>query len=154
MFIAQAPGKKEDIANKMFIGPSGKIFYKLLHEAGIPEDKIYMTNLIKCNLPKDRRPKQQEIEACSIYLEQEITRVDPELLIPLGYYAAKYLFKKYKLTDFSKEEFHNLIGIFYPVENKKIYPLSHPTFFLYNKGFIENAHEYYQKIRKIMNIRS
>ena len=51
-------------------------------------------------------------------------------------------------------EFQNLIGNFYSAENKKIYPLSHPTFFWYNKGFIENAHKYYQKIRKIINIRS
>ncbi len=154
MFIAQAPGEKEDIANRMFVGPSGKIFHKLLHKAQIPKDRIYMTNLIKCNLPKNRRPKQHEIQACSIYLEQEIARVNSELLIPLGYYATKYLFYKYDLTKFSKKEFHNLVGNFYPVEKKKIIPLFHPAALLYNYESIENVYNHYCKIKNIMDERS
>lgn len=35
MFVALSPGAKENIQNRMFIGPSGKIFDKLLYEAGI-----------------------------------------------------------------------------------------------------------------------
>lgn len=154
MFIAQAPGEKEDIGNRMFVGPSGKIFNKLLHRAQIPKDRIYMTNLVKCNLPKNRRPKQHEIKACSIYLEQEIVRVDPELLIPLGYYATKYLFNKYHLTEFSKKEFHNLVGNFYSAEKRKFFPLFHPAALLYKYESIENVYKHYYKIKNEMYKRS
>ncbi len=58
MLIALSPGKNEDREGKMFIGPSGKILNKLLHTFAISRDSIYMTNLVKCILPKNRRPKQ------------------------------------------------------------------------------------------------
>jgi DNA polymerase len=70
MLIAQAPGQNEDRKGRMFIGPSGKILDELLDETGIRRDEIYMTNLIKCRLPKNRRPKRDEIETCSCFLEK------------------------------------------------------------------------------------
>ncbi|MFP3869896.1 MAG: uracil-DNA glycosylase, partial [Syntrophobacteria bacterium] len=91
MLIAQAPGDKEDREGKMFIGPSGKVLNELLTEAGISRDEVYMTNLIKCRLPKDRRPKQDEIQACSLFLAREIALVTPQFLVPLGYYATRYV---------------------------------------------------------------
>ncbi len=52
MFIALSPGAKEDIQNRMFVGPSGQVFNKLLHESGIDRSSVFMTNLVKCILPK------------------------------------------------------------------------------------------------------
>lgn len=149
IFIAQAPGEKEDKEGRMFLGPAGKIFRKLLQKNDIDISKIYMTNLIKCKLPQNRRPKQREIKACAFFLDQEITKVDPKILIPLGYYATKYLFQKYDLSDFSKTEFHDMIGNSYPVKNIKILVLSHPAALLYNEDFQEKAFLHYQKIAKI-----
>ena len=48
MFVALAPGVKEDSQNRMFIGPSGKVFDKLLYAAGIDRELVFMTNLVKC----------------------------------------------------------------------------------------------------------
>jgi len=48
MFVALSPGAKEDIKNRMFVGPSGKVFNKLLYEAGIDRNMVFMTNLVKC----------------------------------------------------------------------------------------------------------
>ena len=137
MLIAQAPGELEDKANKMFIGPSGKMLDELLQNTQISRDEIYMTNLIKCNLPQNRRPKQSEIKACSKYLDMEIAEINPKILVPLGYYATKYLFEKYSLSEFTKKEFPKLIGNIFPVENRKIYPLSHPASLLYHNEFID-----------------
>ena len=147
MLIAQAPGELEDKENKMFIGPSGKMLDKLLQNAQISRDEIYMTNLIKCNLPQNRRPKQREIKVCSKYLDEEINEIDPNILVPLGYYATKYLFEKYSLSEFTKKEFPKLIGNIFPVENRKIYPLSHPASLLYHNEFIDKS------IKNLKNIR-
>ena len=57
MLIAQAPGENEDREGRMFVGPSGKVLDELLKSAGISRQAIYMTNLIKCMLPKYRRFK-------------------------------------------------------------------------------------------------
>jgi DNA polymerase len=141
MLIAQAPGELEDKENKMFIGPSGKMLDKLLQNAEISRDEIYMTNLIKCNLPQNRRPKQKEIKVCSKYLDEEINEINPKILVPLGYYATKYLFKKYSLNEFTKNEFPKLIGNIFSTENRKIYPLSHPASLLYHSEYIDKSIE-------------
>ena len=52
MLIAQAPGENEDREGKMFIGPSGKVLDELLEISDIDRKEIYMTNLVKCMLPK------------------------------------------------------------------------------------------------------
>jgi DNA polymerase len=153
MLIAQAPGELEDKANKMFIGPSGKMLDKLLQNAQISRDEIYITNLIKCNLPQNRRPKQREIKACSKHLDMEIVEINPKILVPLGYYATKYLFEKYCLSEFTKKEFPKLLGNIFTVENRKIYPLSHPASLLYHNEFIDNSIENFSKLKKWRKIK-
>ena len=119
MLIALAPGENEDREDKMFIGPSGKVLDELLLASDIKRENIYITNLIKCMLPKNRRPKQAEIEICSRYLDEEIELINPELLVPLGYYASKYILQKYSYNILSKTEFNKVYGnIFLPGKGK------------------------------------
>lgn len=151
MLIAQAPGELEDKKDKMFIGPSGKMLDKLLKNAQISRDEIYMTNLIKCILPKNRKPKQNEIRACSKYLDMEITEISPKILAPLGYYATKYLFQKYSLREFTIKEFPELIGNILLVENRIIFPLSHPASLLYHNDFIDSSLKNFRKLKKKEN---
>jgi DNA polymerase len=77
MLVALSPGKREDSENQMFIGPSGQVLEKLLYEAGMEREWVFMTNLIKCMLPKCRRPKMDEIESCSMFLDEEISICPP-----------------------------------------------------------------------------
>lgn len=125
--IAQAPGKVEDDKGRMFIGPSGKVLDHLLDDAGVTRKEIYMTNLIKCHLPKNRKPKQVEIQACSHYLDQEISIINPEFLIPLGHYATRYILQKYSQKIPSKNEFYQLYGKLIYTNKQKIYPIQHPA---------------------------
>jgi uracil-DNA glycosylase len=150
MLIAQAPGEQEDQENKMFIGPSGKILDHLLNVSDISRKEIYLTNLIKCHLPKNRRPKQREIIACSRYLEKEIQQVDPKIVVPLGYYSTKYFFAEYGLKEFTKKEYPQLIGKVYHVQNRIIFPLSHPTSLIYHEEFLLENIENYHKLKKMM----
>ena len=76
MLVAQAPGFKEDEVGKMFIGPSGKVIDDLLELNNVKRENLYMTNLIKCMLPKYRNPKHDEIDICSEYLDEEIKLID------------------------------------------------------------------------------
>ncbi|MBN2246351.1 MAG: uracil-DNA glycosylase [Candidatus Aminicenantes bacterium] len=150
MFIAQAPGELEDKENKMFIGPSGKILDMLFLASGFSRKDVYLTNLIKCRLPKNRRPRQREIIACSVYLEQEIMIVNPDILVPLGYYATKYLFAKYELSPFAKKEYPEKIGISYQIKNRIIFPLSHPASLLYHDEFTAGNIDNCRKLRNLL----
>jgi len=128
-FIAQAPGEMEDKAGKMFIGPTGKVFDELFSEINLNRSEVYMTNLIKCRLPKNRKPKNDEIEICGKYLEQEIEIVKPEFLIPLGYHATKYILSRFCNEKSSSSDF---VGKLIDCNGQKIYPLRHPSAALYN----------------------
>ena len=135
MLIAQAPGEKEDREGKMFVGPSGKVLDELLNKAGVKRHEIYMTNLIKCMLPKYRKPRQDEIIACSYYLNEEIRLINPKVLVPLGYYATRYIFQRYDILLPSKAEFSSVFGKLFLAKDKKILPLPHPAILLYNPDF-------------------
>ncbi len=147
MLIAQAPGEKEDEEGRMFVGPSGKVLDELLSEGGLTRHEIYMTNLIKCTLPKYRRPKQDEIEACSYYLIKEIELINPKILVPLGYYATKYIFQRYNLLVLPRSDFRSVYGKLFLIDDKKILPLPHPTALLYSPDFKQDMVRKYRKLR-------
>ncbi len=119
MLIAQAPGENEDREGKMFIGLSGKVLDKLLMMSNIDRKEIYVTNLIKCMLPKYRKTKQDEIEICSKHLSEEIELINSKTLTPLCYHATKYIFEKYAIPLPSKPEFYTVYGKIFLAEDKK-----------------------------------
>lgn len=85
MLIGEAPGRREDEKHRAFVGPSGKLLDELLAEAGIKRSDCYITNVAKCRPPGNRTPSKSEIKVCvSTYLEQEISRVQPEVIVVLG----------------------------------------------------------------------
>ena len=147
MLIAQAPGEKEDLAGKMFIGPSGKKFDELLLEADISRNEIYITNLIKCRLPKNRKPKQDEIQTCSEYLNKEIILIEPEVIVPLGYHATRYIFQKFGIDLNSPKIF----GKLYYAQDKKFYPLQHPAALCYGDSLLEEMTKNYKKLKVLMS---
>jgi DNA polymerase len=147
MLIAQAPGENEDREGRMFIGPSGKVLNEILAIIHIDRKEIYMTNLIKCVLPKNRRPRSEEIEVCSQYLDREIAEINPRMLASLGYYATRYIFKKYAIALPSKLEFPGVCGKILEAGDKEILPLQHPAALLYNSSIKGEMVEDYSKMR-------
>ncbi len=147
ILIAQAPGETEDRESRMFIGPSGKVLDKLLAWNNIDRKEIYMTNLVKCMLPKYRRPKSEEIKNCSQYLDREIEFINPRILASLGYYASRYIFEKYCLPLPFKKEFREVYGKVFDADNKKIIPLQHPAAVLHNSSLEKPMERDYRKMQ-------
>ncbi len=151
MIVAQAPGVDEDTQKKMFIGPSGKVLDELFRANDIKREELYMTNLIKCFLPKYRKPKNCEISACSMYLCEEIKILDPKVIVPLGYYATRYIFEKYELPIFSKKDLYNKVyGKLFLKKGRKILPLPHPASLLYNPSSKDDMIKKYKKIKILL----
>jgi len=151
MLIAQAPGENEDREDRMFIGPSGKVLDALLRAVHINREEIYMTNLIKCMLPKYRKPKFGEIEICSRYLDREIALINPRILASLGHYATRYLFQKYAFPLPSKKEFQAVYGKVLVADDKQIIPVQHPAALLYDGSIKEVMMRNYQKIQALLS---
>ncbi len=147
MLIAQAPGEHEDREDRMFIGPSGKILDELLTTVDIQRREIYMTNLIKCMLPKNRNPKSDEIASCSPYLDREIELIDPKILASLGYYATRYILEKYGVPLPPKPEFREVYGNVLEIDGKTIIPLQHPAAVLHDSSIKNTLVKNYRKMQ-------
>lgn len=147
MLVAQAPGKIEDKEGKMFIGPSGSVLDELLRRININRQEIYMTNLVKCMLPKYRKPKMDEIKTCSKnYLAKEIQLINPAIIAPLGYYSIRYIFEEYNLSLPSKKEIFTIFGKLFWTGDRKILPLPHPVTILFNPSQKEETLKNYFKL--------
>jgi uracil-DNA glycosylase len=84
VFIGEAPGKNEDKTGRPFVGPAGRILDDALHKAGIERSRIFITNIVKCRPPGNRRPSKEESASCIAYLERQISIVGPRIICILG----------------------------------------------------------------------
>lgn len=98
VFVGEQPGDQEDLAGKPFIGPAGKIFDKALEEAGLDRTRAYVTNAVKHFKFEPRgkrrlhkRPNAGEVRACRFWLDGELARIKPDLVVALGATAAQAL---------------------------------------------------------------
>ncbi|MFA7077859.1 MAG: uracil-DNA glycosylase [Syntrophomonas sp.] len=151
LFVALSPGNKEDEGNRLFIGPSGQVFNKLLQKAGIERESVFITNLVKCILPKNRKPTSDEIEICSSFLNEEISIIKPQIIVPLGYYATQSILSKYHANLSSVEmSFKNVNGKLLMLEGMRIFPITHPSALLYNSSFESETIDKYKKLKSLL----
>lgn len=87
MVVAEAPGEFEDKQGTPFVGDSGQFIRAALSESGIHASRIYMTNAVKCRPENNRDPNPDELDSCQVWLEDEIERLQPRVILTLGKYA-------------------------------------------------------------------
>lgn len=124
MLIGEAPGENEDLQGKPFVGIAGKILDKYLEKAKISRKKdLYITNIVKCRPPQNRKPKAYEKKSCFKYLKEQILTISPEVIILCGGTALETFFKGLKISDVHG----NVLNI--NIENKsfKCVPIYHPS---------------------------
>jgi len=91
MVVGEAPGADEDRQGRPFVGRSGELLRKTLADAGVKDKELYVTNVIHCKPPENRTPTSKEIERCSIWIKQEIKRVQPKIILAVGETSMQFL---------------------------------------------------------------
>lgn len=96
VLVGEQPGDREDVAGSPFVGPAGHLLDRALAEAGIDRDAVYLTNAVKHFKFTERgkrrihqQPGRTEITACRPWLEAELGRIEPDLVVCLGAIAAQ-----------------------------------------------------------------
>jgi DNA polymerase len=91
MLVGEQPGDEEDLRGRPFVGPAGQVLNEVLATAGIDRSQLFVTNAVKHFKWEPRgkrrlhkRPDQQEIRACGTWLEREIARIAPKIIVALG----------------------------------------------------------------------
>jgi uracil-DNA glycosylase family 4 len=67
-----------------FTGGSGRYIDKALEDAGRNKRELFITNVVHCHPPDDRKSKRHEIDNCRHFLQDELAIVQPVLAIGLG----------------------------------------------------------------------
>ncbi len=84
MFIGEAPGREEDLQGRPFVGRSGQLLTRILDAIGINRTDVFITNVVKCRPPNNRRPLPQEIEISKSLLLGQIKIIRPKVICTLG----------------------------------------------------------------------
>jgi uracil-DNA glycosylase len=127
MFIGEAPGQHEDNEGIPFVGPAGRLFDQALAQAEISRPEVFVTNVVKHRpwvevngRPKNRAPKQSEIKACHPWLQQELSIIEPRMVVCVGAPAAKQILgKDFRLMEhrgqwFSTEHIPYVMAVVHP----------------------------------------
>jgi uracil-DNA glycosylase len=96
MLLGEQPGDVEDQEGEPFVGPAGQQLDRALSEAGIKRSNVYVTNAVKHFRFEERgkkrlhkKPASRHIAACRPWLDVELERVDPAVVVCLGGSAAE-----------------------------------------------------------------
>ena len=111
MMVGEGPGEKEDASGRPFVGPAGKLLDDILEAIEVPRKTVYITNVVKCRPPHNRKPLPDEIAACLPYLYRQIELVRPKLIVALGGTAASALLGVRKGLGELRSKVHTLNGI-------------------------------------------
>jgi DNA polymerase len=97
VLVGEQPGHEEDVAGRPFVGPAGRLLDQGLAAAGLDRRQLYITNAVKHFKWKAKagtkrrihdRPRQDEVEACRPWFQQELSLIRPRLVVCLGATAA------------------------------------------------------------------
>ena len=98
VFVGEQPGDQEDVIGRPFVGPAGQIMDRAMEEAGVDRRTVYITNAVKHFKfePRGKRrihktPEAPEIQACRFWLDVELVRLQPKLVVAMGSTAARAL---------------------------------------------------------------
>jgi len=91
LFLGEGPGATEDEEGEPFVGRSGGVLDDALRDAGLARGDVRITNCVRCRPPENRDPTAEELDNCRGYLEAELARVDPSLIVTLGKVPGEHL---------------------------------------------------------------
>lgn len=140
MLIGEAPGNHEDKTGRPFVGRAGQLLNNYLEAENISRKKdIYITNIVKCHPPNNRKPRTDEAEACREYLEAQIKFIQPEIILLAGVTAVKYVLGINEgITKIRGKSFDG-------PNNSIIMPIFHPSYLLRQESEQKDSPRWYMK---------
>jgi uracil-DNA glycosylase len=127
LFVGEAPGMHEDKQGEPFVGAAGQLLTRMLGEIGLTREQVYIANVLKCRPPGNRDPQEDEIETCTPWLVEQISLIQPAVIVTLGNFATKYVLQ-------TQQGITRMRGSVYPWHGRKVIPTFHPAAILHGGG--------------------
>jgi uracil-DNA glycosylase len=147
VFIGEAPGKKEDETGIPFVGAAGKFLDEMLARTSLKREDIYITNIVKYRPPENRDPTPEEITACEEWLHEEISTINPVVIVTLGRYSLNHFIPDVKISEVHGTAFRRSIP---RLGECVFFALYHPAAALYNGSMRETLIQDFLKVPKLV----
>ncbi len=92
MVIGPAPSGDDDRDGLPFSGKPGQMLERMLGAIGLTRDAVLLTNVIPWRPPGNRVASRPETDICRPFIERQIALAEPEYLLILGNFAARFFF--------------------------------------------------------------
>lgn len=151
VLVGEAPGRREDEQGKPFVGSAGKLLDSMLEGAGLERSKLFITNIVKCRPPKNRRPLSKEVKACSSHLETLLRIISPRVIAPMGNSSTGHFLRMFGLE---KAKIGDIHGSVFRVEaswgDVILFPLYHPAAVLYNRTLEQDLKDDFASLKILL----
>jgi DNA polymerase len=94
MFVGEAPGQNEDLQCRPFVGKARDLLDKMILEIGLDREDVYISHIIKCRTPDNRKPTFGEVKKCAPFITQQIDTICPDVIVTFGKLAANTILKR------------------------------------------------------------
>jgi uracil-DNA glycosylase len=109
--VGEGPGATEDAKGRPFVGQAGQLLDSILQAIDVPRPEVYITNIVKCRPPQNRKPLPDEIAACIPYLHRQLELIRPKVILALGGTAGEALLGVKKSLGELRGKVHTFNGI-------------------------------------------
>ena len=111
VLVGEGPGATEDATGRPFVGQAGQLLDSILQAIDVPRSAVYITNIVKCRPPQNRKPLPDEIAACIPYLHRQLELIRPKVILALGGTAGEALLGVRKSLGELRGKVHTFNGI-------------------------------------------
>jgi uracil-DNA glycosylase len=111
VLVGEGPGATEDATGRPFVGQAGQLLDSILEAIEVPRKTVYITNILKCRPPQNRKPLPDEIVACIPYLHRQLELIRPRVILALGGTAGEALLGVRKGLGELRGKVHRYNGI-------------------------------------------
>ncbi len=91
-------------------GEVGELFDRILAAIDLTRQEVYICNILKCHLPKNRDPLANEIETCYPHLTHQLSLIKPKIICALGRIAGQILLKEKKPLSGLRKKIYDFKG--------------------------------------------
>jgi len=111
VLVGEGPGATEDATGRPFVGQAGRLLDSILQAIEVPRETVYITNIVKCRPPQNRKPLPDEMAACIPYLHRQLELIRPKVILALGGTAGEAMLGVRKALGELRGKVHTYNGI-------------------------------------------
>jgi DNA polymerase len=122
MIVGQSLCRKCMESQIPFTGGSGRLLDQAFNIANMKKSDVFITNVVHCHTPDNRKSLPHEIANCSPFLLEEMQIINPKVIIPLGQDAI--------ISILGMDAWPTSVGKRVISSSHIVYPMYHPSYIM------------------------